>query len=106
VFYLFLYPLYEKFFAFNVFRYITFRSAYATITALLIFTGGQVDVVLMSDFRATDLDWTRTGWSFVKITSVWPIAVPADNMTETYIANARVMISPVQELSQIRGRYK
>jgi phospho-N-acetylmuramoyl-pentapeptide-transferase len=36
LFYLFLYPLYEKFFAFNVFRYITFRSAYATITALLI----------------------------------------------------------------------
>ena len=36
MFYLFLYPLYEKFFAFNVFRYITFRSAYATITALLI----------------------------------------------------------------------
>jgi phospho-N-acetylmuramoyl-pentapeptide-transferase len=36
LFYLFLYPLYEKFFAFNVFRYITFRSAYATITALLV----------------------------------------------------------------------
>ncbi len=36
LFYHFLYPLYDKFFAFNVFRYITFRSAYATITALLI----------------------------------------------------------------------
>lgn len=31
-----LYPLKEYFFAFNVFRYITFRSAYATVTALLI----------------------------------------------------------------------
>ncbi len=36
MFYHFLYPLYEKFFAFNVFRYITFRSVYATVTALLI----------------------------------------------------------------------
>jgi len=36
LFYHFLYPLYEKFFAFNVFRYITFRSVYATVTALLI----------------------------------------------------------------------
>ena len=31
-----LYPLKDYFFAFNVFRYITFRSAYATVTALLI----------------------------------------------------------------------
>jgi phospho-N-acetylmuramoyl-pentapeptide-transferase len=31
-----LYPLREYFFAFNVFRYITFRAAYATVTALLI----------------------------------------------------------------------
>lgn len=31
-----LYPLKDYFFAFNVFRYITFRAAYATITALLI----------------------------------------------------------------------
>ena len=31
-----LYPLREYFFGFNVFRYITFRSAYATVTALLI----------------------------------------------------------------------
>jgi phospho-N-acetylmuramoyl-pentapeptide-transferase len=31
-----LYPLKDLFFAFNVFRYITFRAAYATITALLI----------------------------------------------------------------------
>jgi phospho-N-acetylmuramoyl-pentapeptide-transferase len=31
-----LYPLREFFFAFNVFRYITFRAAYATVTALLI----------------------------------------------------------------------
>ena len=31
-----LYPLTEYFSAFNVFRYITFRAAYATVTALLI----------------------------------------------------------------------
>ena len=31
-----LYPLRDYFFGFNVFRYITFRSAYATVTALLI----------------------------------------------------------------------
>lgn len=31
-----LYPLREYFFAFNVFRYITFRAAYAMVTALLI----------------------------------------------------------------------
>ncbi|MBN1884979.1 MAG: phospho-N-acetylmuramoyl-pentapeptide-transferase [Candidatus Krumholzibacteriota bacterium] len=31
-----LYPLRDAFFAFNVFRYITFRAAYATVTALLI----------------------------------------------------------------------
>ncbi len=31
-----LYPLKEYFFAFNVFRYITFRAAYATVSALLI----------------------------------------------------------------------
>ncbi|OQY29748.1 MAG: phospho-N-acetylmuramoyl-pentapeptide-transferase [Candidatus Cloacimonetes bacterium 4572_55] len=36
MFYFFLYPLSEKISAFNVFKYITFRSAYATITALLI----------------------------------------------------------------------
>lgn len=30
------FPLREYFFAFNVFRYITFRAAYATVTALLI----------------------------------------------------------------------
>ena len=34
--YYLLYPLKEYFFAFNVFRYITFRAAYATVTALLI----------------------------------------------------------------------
>jgi len=34
--YYFLYPLREYFFAFNVFRYLTFRAAYATVTALLI----------------------------------------------------------------------
>jgi len=34
--YHFLYPLREYFFAFNVFRYITFRAAYAMVTALLI----------------------------------------------------------------------
>lgn len=31
-----LYPLRDQFFAFNVFRYITFRSAYAAITAFLL----------------------------------------------------------------------
>jgi phospho-N-acetylmuramoyl-pentapeptide-transferase len=31
-----LYPLRDHFFAFNVFKYITFRSAYATVTALLL----------------------------------------------------------------------
>jgi phospho-N-acetylmuramoyl-pentapeptide-transferase len=31
-----LYPLREYFFAFNVFKYITFRAAYATITALIL----------------------------------------------------------------------
>jgi phospho-N-acetylmuramoyl-pentapeptide-transferase len=34
--YWFLYPLRSHFFAFNVFRYITFRAAYAMVTALLI----------------------------------------------------------------------
>lgn len=34
--YLLLYPLHETFSVFNVFRYITFRTAWATITALLI----------------------------------------------------------------------
>lgn len=34
--YLLLYPLHETFSAFNVFRYITFRTAWATITALMI----------------------------------------------------------------------
>ena len=36
MFYHFLYPLHEHFAPFNVFRYITFRSAYALATALLI----------------------------------------------------------------------
>ena len=36
MFYHFLYPLHTEFFAFNVFRYITFRSVYATVTAILI----------------------------------------------------------------------
>ena len=36
MFYHLLYPLREYFFAFNVFRYITFRAAYAMVTALLI----------------------------------------------------------------------
>lgn len=31
-----LYPLHTVFSPFNVFRYITFRAAYATVTALLI----------------------------------------------------------------------
>ncbi len=34
--YYILFPLREYFFVFNVFRYITFRAAYATVTALLI----------------------------------------------------------------------
>jgi phospho-N-acetylmuramoyl-pentapeptide-transferase len=36
MFYHFLYPLHEYWSALNVFKYITFRSAYATVTALLI----------------------------------------------------------------------
>jgi len=36
LFYYFLYPLHKTFFAFNVFRYITFRSVYAAVTAILI----------------------------------------------------------------------
>jgi len=36
LFYYFLYPLHKEFFAFNIFRYITFRSLYATVTAILI----------------------------------------------------------------------
>jgi phospho-N-acetylmuramoyl-pentapeptide-transferase len=36
LFYHFIYPLYERFFVFNVFRYITFRSVYATVTAMLV----------------------------------------------------------------------
>ena len=31
-----LYPLHESISAFNVFRYLTFRTAYAALTALLI----------------------------------------------------------------------
>jgi phospho-N-acetylmuramoyl-pentapeptide-transferase len=34
MFYHFLYPLHEYFAPFNVFRYITFRSAYALATAV------------------------------------------------------------------------
>ncbi|RPJ47294.1 MAG: phospho-N-acetylmuramoyl-pentapeptide-transferase [Candidatus Latescibacterota bacterium] len=34
--YLLLYPLHEQYSFFNVFRYITFRSAYAAVTALLV----------------------------------------------------------------------
>ena len=36
MFYHLLYPLSESYALFNVFKYITFRSAYATVTALLI----------------------------------------------------------------------
>jgi phospho-N-acetylmuramoyl-pentapeptide-transferase len=36
LFFHYLYPLRVEFFAFNVFRYITFRSVYATVTAILI----------------------------------------------------------------------
>ena len=36
MFYYFLYPLHSEFFAFNLIRYITFRSVYATVTAILI----------------------------------------------------------------------
>ncbi len=44
MFYHLLYPLHEYWSAFNVFKYITFRSAYATVTALLIcfLLGGKV----------------------------------------------------------------
>ena len=36
MFYHLLYPLHEYWSVFNVFKYITFRSSYATVTALLI----------------------------------------------------------------------
>ena len=36
MFYQFIYPLYNRYFIFNVFRYITFRSVYATVTAILV----------------------------------------------------------------------
>ena len=36
MFYHLLYPLHQYWSVFNVFKYITFRSAYATVTALLI----------------------------------------------------------------------
>ena len=36
MFYHLLYPLHEYFGAFNVFRYITFRTAMATVTALIV----------------------------------------------------------------------
>ncbi|MFH1690630.1 MAG: phospho-N-acetylmuramoyl-pentapeptide-transferase, partial [Candidatus Eisenbacteria bacterium] len=36
MFYHLLYPLRDLISAFNIFRYITFRSAYAAVTALLI----------------------------------------------------------------------
>ena len=36
MFYHFLYPLREFFFGFNVFRYITFRAAMASITAFVV----------------------------------------------------------------------
>ena len=36
MFYHFLYPLSSHWIVFNVFKYITFRASYATVTALLI----------------------------------------------------------------------
>jgi len=36
MFYHFLYPLKKFFFGFNLFRYLTFRSAYAVVTALVL----------------------------------------------------------------------
>ena len=36
MFYLLFYPLHQTFSVFNVFRYLTFRTAYAALTALLV----------------------------------------------------------------------
>lgn len=50
--YHFLYPLHDNFFALNVFRYITFRSAYAGLTAMLIsFIGGAFLIKLLSRYQ-------------------------------------------------------
>ena len=47
-----LYPLHEAFSAFNVFRYITFRAAYAMVTALLIsFLLGPLFIRLLKKYQ-------------------------------------------------------
>jgi len=52
MFYHFLYPLRDHFFAFNVFKYITFRSAYAAATALAIsFFLGPYVIRRLGEFR-------------------------------------------------------
>lgn len=49
MFYHFLYPLHETFSAFNVFRYITFRSVYAGLTAMVIsFIAGKFLIRLLT----------------------------------------------------------
>ena len=54
--YHFLYPLRDAFFAFNVFKYITFRSAYATVTALLLsFFVGPWIIRRLRDWKARQL---------------------------------------------------
>lgn len=51
--YEFLYPLRDQFFAFNVFKYITFRAAYATVSAFLVaFLLGPWAIQKLRDFGA------------------------------------------------------
>jgi phospho-N-acetylmuramoyl-pentapeptide-transferase len=55
LFYHLLYPLREYISAFNLFRYITFRSAYATLTALLIcFILGPAIIRLLKKYNVVD----------------------------------------------------
>jgi len=61
LFYHFVYPLYERFFVFNVFRYITFRSVYATVTAILVcFTFGPPIIKMLKTIGtgSTKREWT------------------------------------------------
>ncbi len=55
MFYHLLYPLRDLVSAFNIFRYITFRSAYAAVTALLIsFLLGPLFIKMLKRYRLTE----------------------------------------------------
>jgi len=50
--YYYLYPFHESFAVFNVFKYITFRSVYAGLTAMFIsFIGGKLLIKLLSKYQ-------------------------------------------------------